>query len=40
LEADIAGLYGERFVEGLSARPVSSFIADGSPVTVRCKTDL
>jgi len=35
LDADIAGLYGERFVESLSQQPISAFIAEGSPVTVR-----
>jgi len=39
LDADISGLYGECFTEALSARPVSAFIADGSPITVR-KSDL
>ena len=39
LHADVLALYGELFVEALSARPVSAFIADGSAVTVRCKTD-
>jgi len=37
LEADIAGLYGESFVECLSAKPTSAFIADGSGVVVRGK---
>jgi hypothetical protein len=36
----VLALYGERFVEALSARPVSAFIADGSAVTVRCKSDI
>lgn len=35
LNADISGLYGERFVESLSGTPASAFIADGSAVTVR-----
>jgi uncharacterized protein YqjF (DUF2071 family) len=35
LDADIASLYGEPFVESLAHPPVSSFIAQGSPVTVR-----
>lgn len=35
LEADVRALYGERFAESLSVRPVSAFIAEGSPVTVR-----
>ncbi len=40
LHADVLALYGELFVEPLSARPVSTFIADGSAVAVRCKTDI
>ncbi len=40
LDADVASLYGERFVESLSAQPASAFIADGSPIAVRYKTDL
>ena len=39
-EADVSTLYGSRFVEGLSAPPVSAFIADGSPVTVRFSATL
>jgi uncharacterized protein YqjF (DUF2071 family) len=39
LEADIAGLYGERFVEGLSRAPSSAFIAEGSEVRVRYWSD-
>jgi uncharacterized protein YqjF (DUF2071 family) len=35
LKADIASLYGDAFVEALSSRPTSAFIADGSPVVVR-----
>jgi uncharacterized protein YqjF (DUF2071 family) len=35
LDADIATLYGQRFVESLTALPLSAFIAEGSPVTVR-----
>jgi len=34
LNCDIAGLYGEEFVEPLSGPPASAFLADGSPVTV------
>jgi uncharacterized protein YqjF (DUF2071 family) len=34
LKADIAAVYGEQFVEALSAAPRSAFIADGSPITV------
>jgi uncharacterized protein YqjF (DUF2071 family) len=33
--ADVATLYGEKFVEPLSTDPVSAFIADGSPVEVQ-----
>ena len=40
LDADISGLYGDRFVESLSARPDSAFIADGSPIAVRCKSEV
>ena len=32
--ADVSALYGEQFVETLSASPRSAFIADGSPITV------
>jgi uncharacterized protein YqjF (DUF2071 family) len=38
LNADPAGLYGERFVESLSVRPSSAFIADGSAIAVRRKS--
>jgi uncharacterized protein len=31
---DVAGLYGPEFVEALSVAPASSFVAEGSPVTV------
>lgn len=34
LDADVAGLYGPRFVPALACPPVSAFIADGSPVVV------
>jgi uncharacterized protein YqjF (DUF2071 family) len=34
-EADVASLYGTLFVESLTARLSSAFIADGSPVVVR-----
>ena len=34
LECDIAAMYGDRFVEALSAAPHSAFLAEGSPVTV------
>jgi uncharacterized protein YqjF (DUF2071 family) len=35
LHADLEALYGQPFVETLTAAPASAFIADGSPVTVR-----
>ena len=34
LACDVARCYGDAFVEALSARPASAFLADGSPVTV------
>ena len=34
-ECDVAGLYGEEFVEALSREPVSAFLAEGSGVVVR-----
>lgn len=34
-EAEVASLYGPEFVETLAAPPVSAFLAEGSPVTVR-----
>jgi uncharacterized protein YqjF (DUF2071 family) len=40
LHADVLGLYGGPFVDALSAHPASAFIADGSPVTVRCRSDI
>jgi hypothetical protein len=40
LHADVLALYGELFVEALSVRPASAFIADGSAVKVRCKADV
>lgn len=33
-EADVRRLYGERFVEALTAPPASAFMADGSPVAL------
>ncbi|MCH8204707.1 MAG: DUF2071 domain-containing protein [Candidatus Hydrogenedentes bacterium] len=33
-EGDVRSLYGERFVECLSASPKTAFVADGSPITV------
>ena len=38
--ADIASLYGEQFVETLSAKPRSAFIADGSPIQVLIREQL
>jgi uncharacterized protein len=38
LKADIATLYGEKFLEPLTAKPVSAFIADGSYVEVQRRT--
>lgn len=40
LDADIAGLYGSRFVSSLSGYPTTAFIADGSPIVVRRKSTL
>ncbi len=34
-DCDVAGLYGETFVESLRAAPSSAFLAEGSPVVVR-----
>ncbi len=34
-DADIATLYGDQFVESLSAPPTSSFIAEGSAISVQ-----
>ena len=38
LDADVETLYGKAFVECLSARPASAFIAEGSPIIVRRAT--
>src|SRR5207248_10587323 len=38
LKADIATLYGEKFLEPLRAKPASAFIADGSYVEVQRRT--
>ena len=38
--ADVATLYGEQFVEPLSAIPRSAFIADGSPIEVLLREQL
>jgi len=35
LDADVATLYGDAFVESLASPPASAFIADGSAVVVR-----
>jgi len=40
LSADVAALYGEQFVEPLSAGPRSAFIADGSPIEVLLREQL
>jgi uncharacterized protein YqjF (DUF2071 family) len=37
---DVGSLYGEAFVESLSAPPTSAFVADGSAVIVRAGTRL
>ena len=34
LEADVPSLYGRQFAEALSAPPLSTFVAEGSPVSV------
>ena len=34
-DCDVRSLYGDAFVESLSAEPTSAFVADGSPVIVR-----
>lgn len=39
-KADVAALYGEQFVETLSASPRSAFIADGSPIEVLFREQL
>jgi uncharacterized protein len=39
-KADVAVLYGEQYVEPLSAAPRSAFIADGSPVEVLLREQL
>ena len=38
--ADVGALYGEQFVEPLSLRPHSAFIADGSPIQVLLREQL
>ncbi len=37
LNADVATLYGQQFVETLDAPPRSAFIVDGSPITVHTR---
>ncbi|HZR77750.1 MAG TPA: DUF2071 domain-containing protein [Chthoniobacterales bacterium] len=39
-KADIAALYGEQFLEPLSAAPRSAFIAEGSPIQVLLREQL
>src|SRR5260370_37263296 len=38
--ADVAGLFGDQFVEPLSAPPRSTFITDGSPIQVLLREQL
>lgn len=38
--ADVPTLYGSQFAECLSQRPVSAFIAEGSPVSVRWRSGI
>jgi hypothetical protein len=40
LSADIAALYGDQFVDSLSAKPHSAFIAEGSPIQVLLREQL
>jgi len=40
LHADVIALYGEQFVETLSAKPCSAFIADGSAIEVLLREQL
>jgi uncharacterized protein YqjF (DUF2071 family) len=39
IKADVAALYGEKFVEPLSAAPRSAFIADGSFISVFARSE-
>jgi uncharacterized protein YqjF (DUF2071 family) len=39
LDADVSTLYGGAFAQSLSSRPASAFIADGSDVIVRRKSE-
>jgi uncharacterized protein YqjF (DUF2071 family) len=38
--AEVAALYGEQFVDPLNAVPRSTFIAEGSPITVERRSDV
>jgi uncharacterized protein YqjF (DUF2071 family) len=40
LSADVASLYGDQFVDSLTAAPRSAFIADGSPIEVLLREQL
>ena len=40
LSGDVASIYGDQFVEQLSAKPRSAFIADGSPIEVLLREQL
>jgi len=40
LDCDTRALYGDAFVEALSAEPHSAFVAEGSPVIVRSARSL
>jgi hypothetical protein len=37
-DADVAALYGQRFVDTLNQSPRSAFIADGSPIEIQKRT--
>jgi len=39
-QGDVASLYGEQFVDALSSKPRSAFIADGSPIQVLVREQL
>jgi len=36
LNCDVASLYGDEFADPLSSAPATAFVAEGSPVLVRC----
>jgi hypothetical protein len=38
--ADVATLYGEKFIETLASPPRSAFIVDGSPITIQRRSIL